>query len=179
MSLQEIGKITHYFPKIGVAVVELSSPLRVGNVIKIITERGSFTQEVGSMELEHRQIAEAAPGQSIGLKVKEDVHQGSRVFRLEVEREASFPPVPVGTITHYFPKSGVAVVNLKSPLRIGEMIKVVGHEKTFTQEVDSMQVDHAAIDVAQPGQVIGLRVKEKVHEGNAVYKIEMEAEPSV
>jgi len=178
MPMHEVGKVSHYFPKVGVAVVELSAPLRVGNTIKIISESGSFTQEVSSMQVEHADIAEAAAGQSIGLKVNEQVKQGSRVFRLEVEREASMPPVPIGRITHYFPKAGVAVLKLDKPLRVGEMIKVVGHDSTFTQEVDSMQVDHSPIDIAQPGQSIGLKVKEKVHEGNAVYKIEIEAESS-
>jgi len=178
VSLHEIGRITHYFPKASVAVVELSAPLHVGNVIKIMGEGGSFTQEVGSMQIEHAQIAEATAGQSVGIKILEKAGSGSKVFRLEVEREASFPPMLVGKITHYFSKSSVAVVRLNGPLRVGEMIKVVGHDTTFTQEVESMQVDHAAIDVAQPGQSVGLKVKEKVREGNTVYKIGIESEPS-
>ncbi len=179
MPLHEIGKITHYFPKAGVAVVELTAPLRLGNTIKIVSEGGSFTQEVASMQVEHADITEAQAGQLIGLKLNEEAKIGSRVFRLEVEQEAGSPPIPIGKITHYFSKLGVAVVKLDKPLRVGEMIKVAGHDKTFTQEVESMQVDHAPIDLAQPGQTIGLKVKEKVHEGNRIYKIEVETEPAI
>lgn len=178
MPLHEIGRIKQYSPKDKVAVVELTEPLRVGNTIKIVSESGSFTQEVGAMQVERSQIAEATAGQTVGIKVLEKAGPGSKVFRLEVEREASLPPMLVGKITHYFPKSSVAVVKLNGPLRIGEMIKVIGHDTTFTQEVDSMQVDHSPIDVAQPGQSVGLKVKEKVREGNSVYKIDIETEPN-
>ncbi len=179
MPLHEIGKITHYFPKLSVAVLELSAPLRVGNVIKVIGREGSFTQPVDSMQIEHAQVAQALPGQSIGLKVRQQVHQGNKVFLLDVEAEPSSQPVPVGKITHYFPKLGVAVVELLAPLKVGQTIKIDRHEGSFTQRVTSMQIDRTTIEEAKSGQSVGLKVSEPVREGNKVYKIEIESEPSI
>ena len=77
-----IGKITHYFSDIKVAVIALSSPLKVGEEIRIIGgEQTDFKQEIKSMQVEHKQIKVAKKGDSIGLKVKEKVHKGYRVFK--------------------------------------------------------------------------------------------------
>lgn len=78
----EIGKITHFFSKVSVAVLELSAPLKIGDTIKIVTHEGEFTQKVDSMQIEHAQVQEALPGQSIGLKVASHVHENSKVFKV-------------------------------------------------------------------------------------------------
>lgn len=70
----QIGKITHYFPKIGVAVVALEAELNKGDRIKIHPVDGEgFEQEVESMQVEHEEIETAEPGQQIGMKVAQDV----------------------------------------------------------------------------------------------------------
>lgn len=80
---EEIGKITHYFPKVSVAVLQLSAPLKAGESIKIAAHDGDFTQRVESMQLDHAPVQEAKAGQSVGLKVDRRVHEGNRVFRAE------------------------------------------------------------------------------------------------
>ncbi len=87
MSGKEIGKITHYFPKVSVAVLELSAPIKVGDSIRVEKSDGSFTQEISSMQIDHVPVSEAKPGQSIGLKVKERVHEGNKVFLEEGNQE--------------------------------------------------------------------------------------------
>ena len=77
---KEIGKIAHYFPKVGVAVLELTAPIKVGDRIRIEQHDGSFTQQVSSMQIDHAQVDEAKPGKSIGLKISERVHEGNKVF---------------------------------------------------------------------------------------------------
>jgi len=77
----------------------------------------------------------------------------------------------IGKVTHYFGKISVAVVELSDELRVGEMIKIVGHGKEFTQTVSSMQIEHKNIDVAKAGQTIGLKVDQPVKEGDIVYKV--------
>ncbi len=78
-----IGKVTHYFDKIGVAVIELDAPLKVGDTIRIVGgESTDFTQEVESMEMEHEKIEKAKKGDSIGLKVKEKVREGYKVYKV-------------------------------------------------------------------------------------------------
>jgi len=78
----------------------------------------------------------------------------------------------IGTVTHYFDKIGVAVINLDAPLKIGDTIRIRGGESTdFTQEVESMEMEHEKIEKAKKGDSIGLKVKEKVREGYKVYKV--------
>jgi len=77
-----IGKITHYFGNIGVAVVELSDTLKVGDTIRIIGGETDFTQTVDSMEIEHKKVEEAKAGDSIGLKISQKVREGYKVYKL-------------------------------------------------------------------------------------------------
>lgn len=77
-----IGKITHYFGNIGVAVIELEGPLNAGDTIRIVGGKTDFTQSVGSMQIEHEQIDKAKAGDSIGLKVDQKVHEGYKVYKL-------------------------------------------------------------------------------------------------
>lgn len=78
-----IGKVTHYFSKIGVAVIELSDKLSVGDTIRIVGgEATDFSQTVDSMEMEHEKIKEAKAGDSIGIKVKEKVREGYQVYKI-------------------------------------------------------------------------------------------------
>ena len=80
MADQEIGKITHYFGKISVAVIKLAGALKVGDTIKVKTHSGEFTQVVDSMQIEHASIQVAKKGDSIGMKVKDQTRQHDEVF---------------------------------------------------------------------------------------------------
>jgi len=61
-----IGKVTHYFDKIKVAVIELSGPLSVGDTVRIVGgENTDFKQEVSSMEIEHKKIKKAKKGYQV------------------------------------------------------------------------------------------------------------------
>ncbi len=77
-----VGKITHYYGKIGVAIVELSSKLAVGDMIAIEGASTNFQQKVDSMQIEHVAVREAGPGDSIGLKVDHETRDGDRVFKV-------------------------------------------------------------------------------------------------
>jgi len=77
-----IGKISHFYPKISVVVVELEDTLKVGDKISIERESGSFEQTIESMEIEHEKVQEAGAGQSIGLKVNEKTREGAKVYKI-------------------------------------------------------------------------------------------------
>ena len=78
----------------------------------------------------------------------------------------------VGAITHYFDKAGVAVVDLKAPLSIGDNIVVESADKIILEQtVKSMQVEHGSIQTAEAGTQVGLKVDGQVHAGNKVYKL--------
>lgn len=78
---------------------------------------------------------------------------------------------PIGKVTHYFDHIGVAVLSLSIPLAVGESIKISGHDNEFVQEVESMQLDHQAVDNAKPGQDIAIKVDRPVKEGDEVTKV--------
>lgn len=81
-----VGKVTHYFTKIGVAVVELQDTLKIGDEISIEGVTTNFRQRVESMQIEHKPVEEARAGDSIGLKVIDRVREGDNVYKI-VETE--------------------------------------------------------------------------------------------
>jgi translation elongation factor EF-1alpha len=83
MGEEEIGHISHFFPKISVAVIEITAgSLKVGETIRIKGHTSDFTQTVDSLQMEHLQIPEIKTGGSAGLKVKEHVREGDKVFKV-------------------------------------------------------------------------------------------------
>jgi len=79
----KVGKITHYYDKISVAVMELSGDLAVGDKIKF-TRGGEdlFEQTVESMQVEHSKIPNAKKGDIVGLKVDQEVREGAEVYKV-------------------------------------------------------------------------------------------------
>jgi len=76
----------------------------------------------------------------------------------------------IGLVTHYFPHVQAAVIKLKSPLAMGDKIRIKGHTTDFTQVITSMQIDRADITQAKPGQEIGLLVNSRVRQNDVVTK---------
>ena len=79
---KQIGKITHYFGKIGVGVIELSQELKVGDTIHIVGGDRDFTQEVSSIQIEHKNVDSAGSGEAVGLKVDQPVKEEDKVFKV-------------------------------------------------------------------------------------------------
>ena len=80
MAEKEIGRISHYYSKIGVAVIELKDAIKVGDRIHIKGHTANFEQDIGSMQIEHQKMDEAHTGQSIGLKVSQPCHEHDTVY---------------------------------------------------------------------------------------------------
>lgn len=76
-----IGRVTHYYPRVGVAAVVLSDHLERGERIHIHGPHDDIHQTVTSMEFDHEPIVEADQGQDIGIRVSERVHEGDLVYR--------------------------------------------------------------------------------------------------
>ncbi len=77
----------------------------------------------------------------------------------------------IGQVAHYFGNIGVAVIKLSDKLKPGDTIRIVGGDTDFSQEVDSMEVEHEKIKEGKKGDSVGLKVDQKVHEGYRVYKV--------
>lgn len=76
----------------------------------------------------------------------------------------------IGEVTHYFKKIGVGVIDLSKDIKIGDKISIEGATTDLQQEVESMQVEHEDVDEASAGDSIGLKVKDRVREGDIVYR---------
>jgi putative protease len=77
----------------------------------------------------------------------------------------------IGVVTHYYNHLSVAIVLLETgSLRVGDVIHIKGHTSDFSQPVESLEIDHAHVNEARPGQSFGLRVREHAREHDAVYK---------
>jgi hypothetical protein len=83
MAEVEIGKVIHYFSKVGVAAIEIvQDVLRVGDTIHVKGHTTDFTQKIDSMQVDNQSVPEAAAGQSIGLKVTDHARQHDLVYKL-------------------------------------------------------------------------------------------------
>lgn len=78
---------------------------------------------------------------------------------------------PIGKVSHYYTQIGVAVIDLNDSLAVGDKISIEGASTKFTQTVDSMQIEHKDVKQATSGDSIGLKVVERVREGDKVYKV--------
>jgi putative protease len=77
----------------------------------------------------------------------------------------------IGKITHYYGHISVGIVELTDSLKIGESIHIKGHSSDFNQTVDSMQIEHQNVSEAKAGDIVGIKVIQKVHPHDKVYKI--------
>jgi putative protease len=78
----KVGTVTHYYDKIGVAVVTLGGTLSVGDKIKFVRDgEDLFKQVVESIQVEHNKLNSAKSGDVIGLKTNEAVKEGTEIFK--------------------------------------------------------------------------------------------------
>jgi len=79
--------------------------------------------------------------------------------------------IEVGKIDHFFTNINVAVVKVSKPLKPGDEILIKGNTTDFKQKIESMQIEGKPVKEAKKGDMIGLKVKDKVRESDIVYKI--------
>ena len=82
MAEKLIGKVNHWFGNIGVVGIVLTDKLAVGDRIHILGHTTDFEQDVTSMQILHQDVAEAGPGDEIGLKVQFRARVGDRVYKV-------------------------------------------------------------------------------------------------
>lgn len=80
-----IANITHYFARIGVAVLSLVQELKVGDTIHILGHTTDFTQKVASLEIEHHKVLSVGPGDDVALKIAEPVRKSDVVYKVVEE----------------------------------------------------------------------------------------------
>jgi hypothetical protein len=82
---RSIGQVTHYYNKIGVAVLWLSAELKIHDTIQLLGHSTDFIQKVRSLERDHHKILSAGPGAEVALKVDEPVRSGDKVYLVTEE----------------------------------------------------------------------------------------------
>ncbi len=85
MSGIRIGKVTHFFDRISVAVLDLTDTIRVGDTIHFLGRSTDFKQEVTSLQIEHQAVSEAGPGQEVAMKVVQPVRPNAAIFKITSE----------------------------------------------------------------------------------------------
>jgi putative protease len=81
----EIGKVTHYFDNISVAVLALSKPLKVGDSVHFLGHSTDFTQEVTSIQIEHKPVKSAKAKDDVAIKVEQRVHPNDKVLKVSAK----------------------------------------------------------------------------------------------
>ncbi len=76
----------------------------------------------------------------------------------------------IGTVSHYFGNISVGAITLTGELVVGDTIHIVGHTTDLVEQVQSIQIEHESVDAAGPGDEIGIKVTDKVREGDQVFK---------
>lgn len=77
-----VGEVSHWFGNINVAGIELSGKLSVGDRVHIVGHTTDFEQEITSMQVENEDVAEASPGDEIGVKLESRARPGDSVYRV-------------------------------------------------------------------------------------------------
>lgn len=88
-------------------------------------------------------------------------------------------PQVIGIVSHYYDQIGVAIIELKKPLKAGETVTFLGGAHYLVQDVTSMQIDHTNVEKAKAGMSVGVKVEQRVHPGTNVYRGEVPAPVAV
>ena len=74
-----VGKVTHWYDKISVAVVKLTKGLNVGDSIKVKHGESEFGDEVSSIQLNHEPIKSGKKGDEVAIKLSQKASVGSEI----------------------------------------------------------------------------------------------------
>lgn len=78
----------------------------------------------------------------------------------------------IAKVIHYYDKIGVAVIEVtKQPLKVGDVIKISGHDNEFNQTVTSLQIEHEQVKQIAAGESGALKTDKPVKEGDVIYLV--------
>ena len=100
-------------------------------------------------------------------KVKRVVRK--KVVRKKVIRKAKSKEKVLGKLAHFFDKISVAIIKVKNPFKVGDVVHIKGHTTDFVQRIESMQLEHENILKAKKGDEIGIKVKDYVRDHDIAY----------
>ena len=78
----------------------------------------------------------------------------------------------IAVIVKFFAKPSVAALEVTNgTINKGDLLRYKGHTTDFTEEITSMEIDNQSVDEVKVGDLVGVKVKERVREGDKVYKV--------
>lgn len=77
----------------------------------------------------------------------------------------------IGTVDHFFSNISVGMIKLSDVLKVGDKIRIKGNTSDFTQDILSMQIDRVPAEEAKAGDLISIKVDQKVRKDDIVYKV--------
>jgi putative protease len=78
----------------------------------------------------------------------------------------------VGEVVKFFAKPSVAAIKVTEvTLNTGDTVRFKGHTTDFKEEIKSMQIENVTVEKAEAGQLVGIKVKDRVRGGDTVYKV--------
>ena len=81
------------------------------------------------------------------------------------------PEAEVGRVVIFFARPVVAAIELTAQLKVGDTIHIQGHTTDLTLVVNSLQIENAPVEEAKAGQSVGIKVPDRVRDGDRVYKV--------
>ncbi len=82
--------------------------------------------------------------------------------------------VQIGWVAHYIGGQHVAVLALSDTIRVGDWLRIVGYVSDFIQPVEALEIDHRSAPEAGPGQQVTLKLKDRAHVNDIVYRLTIE-----
>jgi putative protease len=82
MAETEIGRVTHYFDHISVAVLALTGAISVGDTVRFSGHAGDFEQQVTSLQIQHKEVTSAKKGDDVAIKVIQKVREQDKVYKI-------------------------------------------------------------------------------------------------
>lgn len=83
MAEKQVGTVTHWYDKLGVAVVKLTGKLAKGARIKVKKGEEEFEDTVASLQIDHKDVASAKKGDDAAMKLSQKAKEGSGIFLVE------------------------------------------------------------------------------------------------
>ncbi len=83
MAEKRVGTVTHYFDHLNVAVLSLTDAIRLGDTLHFQGHSTDFNQEVTSLQIEHKPVDAAKPGEDVAIKVTQRVHPNDAILKAE------------------------------------------------------------------------------------------------
>ena len=80
---KEIGNITHWYDKLGVAVLDLKGSLKVGNIVKVRKGAEEFEDTIVSMQIDHKNVSSAKKGDEVAVKFSQKTKEGAVIYKVE------------------------------------------------------------------------------------------------